>query len=354
LHASLTNDHEYLPIAGLPDFIRASQRLVFGANNSTDLGPSRIASVQTLSGTGALHLGFLLLKKFSVTVPSQQVYLSDPPYANHIPIVRHVGLKHALYPYYSSASKKLDLRRMLEHLTSVPAGSIIVLHACAHNPTGVDPSQADWKRIARCMKARKLLPFFDSAYQGLASGDVEEDAWSVRHFVSQGFPLIFVAQSYAKNMGLYGERTGCLHVMTAGEGHAGRIASQLKQLQRVEISTPPKFGAFVAATILNDDAMYQQWLRDLRILFDRISRMRRELRQRLERGDTCATWQHLTEQKGMFCFSGLKEHEVQILRNRFHIYTTPDGRFSISGLNSRNVAYVAGCILEVTRPLTRL
>ena len=224
-----TLGHEYLPIEGLALYLKVSQRLVFGAEASA-ITEQRVASVQTLSGTGALHLGALFLSRFLPESQSKRVLVSDPPYVNHIPILCHAGLETGSYPYYSAKTRSIDFAGLREKLSSTPDGSTILLHVCAHNPTGTDLSAEQWKEVARVMKAKQQIPFFDSAYQGFASGDPESDAWPVRYFVDQDFDVILVAQSYAKNFGLYGERAGCLHVVTSSPELTGNIFSQLRGL----------------------------------------------------------------------------------------------------------------------------
>jgi aspartate aminotransferase len=188
----------------------------------------------------------------------------------------------------------IDFSGLREKLTNIPDGSTILLHVCAHNPTGTDLSTEQWKEVAQIMKTKDHLPFFDSAYQGFASGDPESDAWPVRYFVEQRFDIIMVAQSYAKNFGLYGERTGCLHVVASSATLAGNIFSQLRALQRVTVSTPPAFGARIVSTILNDEQLESVWREDLRTMAERIASMRLALRYRLEALNTPGQWDHLT------------------------------------------------------------
>jgi aspartate aminotransferase len=212
---------------------------------------------------------------------------------------------------------------MMTALRAAPSGSIVLLHACAHNPTGVDPSQEQWKQIAALMRERRQFPFFDTAYQGFASGDLTRDAWAIRYFVEQGFELC-VAQSFAKNFGLYGERTGAFHFVSAPGADAStsiqHIASQLAILQRSEISNPPAYGARIASKILNDPVLFAEWEEDLRTMSGRIQEMRRGLRERLEKRGTPGTWDHITTQIGMFSFTGLSETQVKILRDKWHVY----------------------------------
>ncbi|KAI4841710.1 aspartate aminotransferase, partial [Aureobasidium sp. EXF-8846] len=240
-------NHEYLPIAGLAEFTSASQKLIFGAD-SPALKENRAVALQTISGTGAVHLGAAFLAKFYNPSNSEAktIYVSNPTWANHNQIFSNVKLPIKNYPYFSAETKGLDFKGMVQTIEQAPESSVILLHACAHNPTGVDPTQDQWKEIASLMKSKSQFPFFDCAYQGFASGDLNKDAWAIRYFVEQGFEM-FVAQSYAKNFGLYGERAGCFHFVT-GPGSdaadtAARVGSQLAILQRSEISNPPAYGA---------------------------------------------------------------------------------------------------------------
>lgn len=275
--------------------------------------------------------------------------MSDPPYVNHVPILRHAGLETGSYPYYDAKTRSINFSGLRDTLWAIPVGSTILLHVCAHNPTGTDLSAEQWKEVAQIIKSKHQIPFFDSAYQGFASGNPESDAWPVRYFVEQQFDVIMVAQSYAKNFGLYGERAGCLHVVASTARLAGNVFSQLRALQRVTVSTPPAFGARIVSAILNDKKLEAIWREDLQTMAGRIGAMRQALRARLEELETPGQWDHLTSQIGMFCYSGLKEEQVDVLRKLHHVYMTQDGRMSVAGLNKGNVDYVAGAIDSVTR-----
>ncbi|KAL1967056.1 hypothetical protein VTN77DRAFT_3580 [Rasamsonia byssochlamydoides] len=344
-------NHEYLPIAGLAEFTSAAQRLIFGAD-SPAIQEKRVSTLQTISGTGAVHLGGLFLAKFHPHQPRPPVYLSNPTWANHNQIFTNVGLSIATYPYFSAKTKGLDIDGMLGTLRTAPEGSIIVLHACAHNPTGVDPTQEQWKQIAAVIRERQHFPFFDCAYQGFASGDLARDAWAIRYFVEEGFELC-VAQSFAKNFGLYGERAGAFHFVSAPGAEATtanqHVASQLAVLQRSEISNPPAYGARIASLILNDPQLFAEWEEDLRTMSGRIIEMRRGLRQRLEEKGTPGSWDHVTSQIGMFSFTGLTEEQVKILREKWHVYMTKNGRISMAGLNTHNIDYFAEAVDSVVR-----
>jgi aspartate aminotransferase len=351
IHKDPQLNHEYLPIAGLADFTSAAARLMLGPD-SPALKEKRATSFQTISGTGAVHLGALFLSKFYRRPNDEAVYFSSPTWANHNQIFANVGLPIKTYPYFSAETKGLDFSGMIDALQKAPEGSIILLHACAHNPTGVDPTQEQWKEIAKVIRSRDHFPFFDCAYQGFASGDLNRDAWAVRYFVEEGFELC-IAQSFAKNFGLYGERAGCFHFVASPDPDAahtvGRIASQLAILQRSEISNPPRYGAQIASLILNDETLFREWEDNLRTMSGRIMEMRKVLRRMLEEMGTPGTWNHITDQIGMFSFTGLTEAQVLKLREESSIYMTKNGRVSMAGLNSHNVEHVAKAISQVVR-----
>jgi aspartate aminotransferase len=315
-------NHEYLPIKGLAEYTTAAQKLIIGAD-SPAIAENRVCTFQTISGTGAVHLGALFLARFHPATPKPTLYLSSPTWANHHQIFTNVGFTLANYPYFSPQTKGLDFDGMINALRSAPVGSIILLHACAHNPTGVDLTQEQWKEVAVVMRDRSHFPFFDCAYQGFASGDLARDAWAIRYFVEQGFELC-IAQSFAKNFGLYGERTGAFHFVSAPGPEAAQssahVASQLAILQRSEISNPPAYGARIASKVLNDPELFAQWEDDLRTMSGRIAEMRKGLRQRLEEKKTPGSWNHITDQIGMFSFTGLSEAQVKVLREKWHVY----------------------------------
>ncbi|KAI9592380.1 pyridoxal phosphate-dependent transferase [Syncephalis fuscata] len=327
-----TLDHEYLSITGLPQLPSIKEQRTSGA--------------QTISGTGANSLGAAFLAKFYR--PGAQVLISNPTWANHRAIFASAGFDVQEYTYINPDTLSLDIDGFLNSLKAAPDGSIIILHACAHNPTGVDPNEAQWHQIADVMAAKKHFPFFDCAYQGFATGDVDRDAWAVRLFVNRGFEL-FVAQSYAKNFGIYSERCGCLTVVARHPEQAKAVHSQLAKLARANISNPPAFGARIVSMVLNDPVLYEEWLGNLRTMSGRIIDMRRALYDELVKQGTPGNWQHIIDQIGMFSFTGLKVHQVKVLRERFHIYMTDNGRISMAGLNRGNVAYFARAIDEVIR-----
>ncbi|KAJ6261236.1 hypothetical protein Dda_3904 [Drechslerella dactyloides] len=346
-------NHEYLPIAGLATLTSAAAKLVLGGD-SPAIAEKRVVSYQTISGTGAVHLGALFLAKFYPRPANQTIYLSNPTWVNHHQIFSNVGLPITQYPYFAKDICGLDWNGLTSSLESAQPGSVILLHACAHNPTGVDPTQDQWKAIAEIMKRRQLFPFFDTAYQGFASGDLAKDAWAIQYFVQQGFELC-IAQSFAKNFGLYGQRAGCFHFVAApgaqAEDVAKRVSSQLAILQRSEISNPPIYGARIASTVLNDPTLFKEWEDDLCTMSGRIITMRKALFDKLVELKTPGTWTHITSQIGMFSFTGLSEPQVKKLRDEYHIYMTKNGRISMAGLNTRNVEYVATAIDKVVREI---
>ena len=245
---------------------------------------------------------------------------------------------------------------MRHTIEQAPEGSIMLLHACAHNPTGVDPSRDQWKELAHIIRAKKHFPFFDCAYQGFASGDLENDAWAVRYFVGQGFELC-IAQSLAKNFGLYGERAGAFHFVTSpgtdAQSTISRIGSQLANLQRSEISNPPAYGARIASLVLNDPKLFKEWEGNLQTMSGRIKDMRTALREKLEKLGTPGDWKHITDQIGMFSFTGLTEEQVLKIREEAHVYMTKNGRISMAGLNTGNVEYFAKAVDKVVRETSK-
>lgn len=298
-----------------------------------------------------MHLGGLLISKFTPR-PSPSVYISSPSWPIHDQVFDTVNLPVKHYPYFRPDTKTFDFDGMATTLKSAPKGSIVVLHACAHNPTGVDPTETEWKEIAKIMKANDLFPFFDCAYQGFATGYLSQDNFAIRYFVEQEFQLA-IAQSFAKNLGLYGQRVGAFHFVTAPGANAqsttDRVASQLSLLQRSEISSPPLFGAQIASFVLNDVQLFAEWTSDLLTMSGRIKKMRQRLKEELDRLKTPGTWDHIVNQTGMFSFTGLAPAQVLELRQKWHVYMAETGRISVAGLNDHNVAYFAGAVDDVVR-----
>lgn len=348
-------NHEYLSISGYESFLTESAKVILGSD-SVAIQDSRLVSQQSLSGTGALHLAGALLKQFYAG--NQTVYLSKPTWANHNQIFSSLGLKVETYPYWDAQKKKLDIEGYLKAIETAPRGSIFVLHACAHNPTGLDPTHEEWEKILAAIAANDHLPLFDSAYQGFASGNLDKDAWAIRKAIGlESFKTpILICQSFAKNVGMYGERVGALHTVLPGneprettDALKRAIKSQLNKLTRSEISNPPAYGAKVVATILSNPDLRIQWEEDLITMSSRIQKMRKELRLRLEALETPGTWEHITNQTGMFSFTGLNPDMVSRLEKTHGVYLVSSGRASVAGLNDSNVEQVANAFNEVIR-----
>ncbi|XP_006878783.1 PREDICTED: aspartate aminotransferase, mitochondrial isoform X2 [Elephantulus edwardii] len=306
----------------------------------------KYVTVQTISGTGALRIGASFLQRFFKF--SRDVFLPKPSWGNHTPIFRDAGMQLHGYRYYDPKTCGFDFSGAIEDISKMPEQSVLLLHACAHNPTGVDPRPEQWKEIATVVKKKNLYAFFDMAYQGFASGDGNKDAWAVRHFIEQGIDVC-LCQSYAKNMGLYGERVGAFTVVCADADTAKRVESQLKILIRPMYSNPPLNGARIASTILTTPDLRKQWLQEVKGMADRIISMRTQLVSNLKKEGSSHNWQHITDQIGMFCFTGLKPEQVERLTKEFSIYMTKDGRISVAGVTSGNVGYLAHAIHEVTK-----
>jgi aspartate/tyrosine/aromatic aminotransferase len=336
-------DHEYAPIAGIASFTSKAAELILGAD-SPALKEKRATSVQTISGTGAVHLGALFLAKFYKG--TRTVYVSNPTWANHHQIFSNVGISVAEYPYFSKETRGLDFEGMKSAIQAAPNHSIILLHPCAHNPTGVDPTMDQWKELAEIIRNKSHFPFFDCAYQGFASGDLNRDASAVRYFVEQGHNIA-LCQSFAKNMGLYGERIGAFSMVCADADEKKRVDSQLKILIRPLYSNPPIHGARIAAEILNSPTLYKQWLGEVKEMADRIITMRALLKDNLEKLGSKHDWSHITSQIGMFAYTGLTAEEMTRLAEEFSVYATKDGRISVAGITSENVGRLAEAIYKV-------
>ncbi|CAL2050252.1 unnamed protein product [Caenorhabditis brenneri] len=337
-------DKEYAGIVGLPEFTKLSAELALGKNSEV-IKNKRIFTTQSISGTGALRIGSEFLAKYSKT---KVIYQPTPTWGNHVPVFKFAGVDVKQYRYYDKSTCGFDEAGALEDIGKIPEGSIILLHACAHNPTGVDPSREQWKKISDVVKARNLFVFFDMAYQGFASGDVDNDAFAVRYFLDQGHNIV-LAQSFAKNMGLYGERVGAFSVVCKDTDEAVRVASQVKILIRPLYSNPPVHGARIASRILSDPALNKQWLGDVKLMADRIITMRTQLKDLLAKEGSTRNWEHITNQIGMFCFTGINPQQVEKLIKEHSVYLTKDGRISVAGISSNNVAYLAHALHQVTK-----
>eukprot|EP00182_Erythrolobus_australicus_P005797 CAMPEP_0185829664 /NCGR_PEP_ID=MMETSP1353-20130828/382_1 /TAXON_ID=1077150 /ORGANISM="Erythrolobus australicus, Strain CCMP3124" /LENGTH=432 /DNA_ID=CAMNT_0028527481 /DNA_START=18 /DNA_END=1316 /DNA_ORIENTATION=+ len=344
-------DHEYLPIEGYAPFTEASAKLILGPE-SPAIAEDRVITVQALSGTGSLRVAFEFIRRFyrnaSGELPS--VYVPNPTWSNHRNIVPDSGLAPTkLYNYYDAASGGVDMKSIVRDLSAANDGDVVIFHGCAHNPTGADLSMDQWRELLELCTKKRLLPLFDNAYQGFASGDLTRDAGSVRLFVDAGLDVV-VTQSYAKNMGLYGERVGALSLVMSSKDPKVRSAvlSQLKQVIRAMYSNPPALGAKIAARILRDPELFAEWERELVMMSKRIYSMRVALRDALVANGTAGNWDHIVSQIGMFSYTGLTAQHVQYMREKYHIYMTSNGRISLAGLNPTNVKYLADAMKDAT------
>ncbi|KAF2760557.1 hypothetical protein EJ05DRAFT_498516 [Pseudovirgaria hyperparasitica] len=337
-------DKEYAGITGVPTFTKAAAVLAYG-EDSAPIKEDRLVITQSISGTGALRIGGAFLERFYPG--SKTIYIPNPSWANHNAVFKDSGLTVEKFRYYNKDTIGLDLEGMVADIKAMPKGSIVMLHACAHNPTGVDPTQQQWAQICDAVKEGGHYPFFDMAYQGFASGDAGKDAFALRHFIKEGLrPCL--AQSFAKNMGLYGERVGAFSIVCESVEERKRVDSQLKILVRPLYSNPPVHGARIASAILNDPTLKKQWFGEVKGMADRIIKMRALLKENLEKLGSKHDWSHITSQIGMFAYTGLKPEQMDKLAKEHSVYATKDGRISVAGITSENVQRLAESIHAVT------
>lgn len=330
--------HVYLPIDGIAAYDRGVQRLLFGADNEM-LRAGRVVTVQALGGTGALRIGADFLRRFA---PAAQVWISDPSWENHRALFENAGFTVNVYPYYDAATRRLDFAGMIGALDRVPPGAIVVLHACCHNPTGVDPSPEQWGRILEVVRSRGHVPYLDIAYQGFGES-VDADGSVVRRFAATPGPL-FVASSFSKSFSLYGERVGALSIVVADRDEAARVLSQVKRMIRGNYSSPPTFGGQIVATILDSPELSSLWESELGEMRERIQAIRRALVDGLARRAPGADFRFVLEQRGMFSYSGLTREQVGRLRSEHAVYAIDSGRICVAALNARNLDYVVDAI----------
>jgi len=331
----------YLPIDGIPAYDKAVQAQVFGSGSEA-MAAGRIVTVQALGGTGALKVGADFLRRFA---PGAQVWISDPSWENHRALFEGTGFVVNAYPYFNAKTHGVDFDPLIGALERMPAGAIVVLHACCHNPTGSDPTPDQWGRIIDVVRNRGLVPFLDIAYQGFGD-NLDADGAVVRRFAATPGPL-FVASSYSKSFSLYGERVGALSVVTADKDEAARVLSQLKRLIRTNYSTPPTHGGQIIATVLGSPELRALWEAEVATMRDRVKLMRAMLVERLHERLPKADFRFMLAQRGMFSYSGLSKEVVQRLRAEHSVYAIETGRICVAALNSRNVDYVANAIAAV-------
>jgi len=331
----------YLPIDGLAAYDRAVQSLLFGVDSAL-ITDGRVCTAQALGGTGALRIGADLLKRF---VPGAAVWISNPSWENHRALFETAGFTVNLYPYHDDETDGVDFEAMKACLGALPARSIVVLHACCHNPTGSDLTATQWAEVVALCKSADLVPFLDIAYQGFADG-IEEDGLAVRLFAESGLDFL-VASSFSKSFSLYGERVGALSVVCADKDESTRLASQLKRVIRTNYSSPPTHGSAIVAAILTTPALRQQWEEELGQMRNRIRSMREQFVAKLAAHAPEHDFSFIAAQRGMFSYSGLTSAQVDRLRDEFGIYALATGRICVAALNDRNIDYVVDAVAKV-------
>jgi aromatic-amino-acid transaminase len=333
----------YLPIEGIAAYDAAVQALLFGAGSAL-VESGRLVTAQALGGTGALRIGADFLRRLG---GGGKVLISDPSWENHRALFENAGFAVETYPYYDAATRGLRFDAMLAALRAAAPGTTVVLHACCHNPTGVDLTEAQWRDVVAVVRERGLIPFLDIAYQGFGDG-IDADGFAVRLFGEAGLPLL-VASSFSKSFSLYGERVGALTVVTADRDEAARVLSQLKRLIRANYSTPPTHGASLVAAVLTTPALRATWEQELGEMRDRIKAMRAWLAEGLKARGVAADFGFILRQRGMFSYSGLTAEQVARLQKDFGVYAVSSGRICVAALNSRNIEYACDGIAAVLK-----
>ncbi|MCK6402052.1 MAG: aspartate/tyrosine/aromatic aminotransferase [Sphaerotilus natans subsp. sulfidivorans] len=331
----------YLPIDGIAAYDKAVQGLVFGADSEVVTG-GRVATVQAIGGTGGLKIGADFLKKVN---PNATVLISDPSWENHRALFSNAGFPVGTYPYYDAENRGINFAGMLAAIDAAPAGTVILLHACCHNPTGYDITGEQWDQVIASIKARNLVAFLDMAYQGFGDG-IAEDGAVIGKFVAAGLDF-FVSTSFSKSFSLYGERVGALSVVCASKEEATRVLSQLKIAIRTNYSNPPTHGAQIVATVLTTPALRTMWEDELAAMRVRIKEMRTLLVEKLTAAGVQGDLSYIVRQKGMFSYSGLNKDQMVRLRGEFGVYGVDSGRICVAALNTKNIGYVADAIVKV-------
>jgi aromatic-amino-acid transaminase len=333
----------YLPIEGIAAYDAAVQSLLFGAQSPL-LSSGRLVTAQALGGTGALKIGADFLARFNA---GAKVLISDPSWENHRALFESAGFTVESYPYYDPATRGVRFAAMLAALRAAAPGTIVVLHACCHNPTGVDLTEAQWRDVVAAVRERSLLPFLDIAYQGFGDG-IDPDGAAVRLFADSGVPF-FVSSSFSKSFSLYGERVGALTIVTADKDEATRVLSQLKRVIRTNYSNPPTHGASLVAAVLTTPALRQMWEAELAEMRERIKAMRQKLVDGLKARGVAGDFSFILQQRGMFSYSGLNADQVARLQSEFGVYAVSSGRICVAALNSRNIEQTCEAIAAVLK-----
>ncbi len=331
----------YLPIDGLPAYDAAVQSLVFGKDCAA-LKEKRIVTVQALGGTGGLKIGADFLRRIA---PQAEVWISDPSWENHRALFEGAGFTVNNYPYYDTVSHSLKFSAMLEALNAMPAGAIVVLHVCCHNPTGADIAPEQWKDVIQAVRSRDLLPFLDIAYQGFADG-IDDDNLGVRLFAETPGP-IFVSSSFSKSLSLYGERVGALSIVAESTDEAARALSQLKRVVRTNYSNPPTHGSKTVAAVLTTPELRELWVQELGGMRERIRDMRRQFVEKLKARVPGSDFGFVMQQRGMFSYSGLTAKQVDRLREEYSVYAIDTGRICVAAINAKNIDYIVEAVAQV-------
>lgn len=344
---------EYTGITGSKTYQTAVKEFVFNnsgkdTNGAKLIGENRIVTAQTISGTGSLRVIADFLKRF---YSSDKIIVPKPTWANHVAVFTDAGLQADYYAYYDKENNGLDFENLKKSISAAEDESIILLHACCHNPTGMDLTPEEWEEVLEIIQQKNLFPLVDMAYQGFASGSPYKDIGLIRRMnelvVEGKIPTYALCQSFAKNMGLYGERTGSISIVTESADSTAAVESQLKKLIRPMYSSPPIHGSRIVETIFSDENLLNEWLADLDAVVGRLNVVRDKLYEKLDK--TNYNWDHLLKQRGMFIYTGLTAEQVIELREKYSVYATEDGRFSISGVNEENVDYLADAINQVIK-----
>ena len=334
----------YQPIDGLAAYNQAVQALMFGADSPL-IKDGRVVTIEALGGTGALKVGADFLKRL---YPEAKVYISDPSWENHRALFEYAGFTVESYPYYDAATRGVDFAAMKAALAGLPAHSIVVLHACCHNPTGADLTAAQWRDVVEVIRARDLVAFMDMAYQGFADG-IQQDAVALDLFAASGLQF-FVASSFSKSFSLYGERVGALTLVAASKDEAARVLSQVKRVIRTNFSNPPTHGGAIVAAVLASPQLRQQWEDELATMRERLRTVRIALVEKLKARGVAQDFRFVVKQRGMFSYTGLTVAQVDRLKTEFGIYAVSTGRICLAALNSKNIDYVADAIATVLKP----
>lgn len=327
--------HPYHFMSGWPEFIAGAQETVFGKGDK-----SNVTSIQTISGTGAVHIGIEFLKELGLT----EFYVGNPSWGNYESMIKSCDCKVNYFNHYDNESGKVDIDSLFKTIDTMSTDGVLLLQGCCHNPTGADYTNEQWEQIAEKVKSRGIFVMFDLAYQGFATGDKDKDAYGVRHFHKQNLEFV-VCESFSKNMGLYGERLGCLHVVSNDKDNLNNVSNLLINIFRSQCSFAPLFGARIASNIFRD--FKQQWDEDVYTVYERLSNLRIKISEKFKKLGTPGNWDSVLQQKGLFWFTDLKPEQIEILINDYHIYLPYNGRFNVAGFNDKNLDYVIESIHKV-------